>query len=54
MVGDSLGSDILAAQRAGVASCWFNPAGKICTLEKQPDYTICDLHEIKSILLGEE
>jgi len=54
MVGDSLGSDILGAQRAGVDACWFNPAGKECTLEKQPEYTIKDLAEIKRILTGEE
>jgi len=54
MVGDSLGSDILGAQRAGVDSCWYNPAAKPCTLEKEPDYTIKDLKEIKKILNGEE
>ncbi|MBQ3223200.1 MAG: YjjG family noncanonical pyrimidine nucleotidase [Clostridia bacterium] len=54
MVGDSLGSDILGAQRAGVDSCWYNPAAKPCTLEKEPDYTIKDLQEIKKILNGEE
>jgi len=54
MVGDSLGSDILGAQRAGVDSCWYNPAGKECSLEKQPEYIISDLNEIKSILLKEE
>ena len=54
MVGDSLGSDILGAQRAGVDSCWLNPAGKACTLETEPDYTIKDLIEVKEILLQEE
>lgn len=54
MVGDSLGSDILGAQRAGVDSCWLNPAGKACTLETEPDYTIKDLIEVKEILLKEE
>lgn len=54
MVGDSLGSDILGAQRAGVDSCWLNPAGKACTLETEPDYTINDLIEVKEILLQEE
>lgn len=54
MVGDSLGSDILGAQRAGVDACWYNPQGKKCTLEKQPEYSIENLLEIKKILTGEE
>lgn len=54
MVGDSLGSDILGAQRAGVDSCWLNPAGKACTLETEPDYTITNLIEVKEILLKEK
>ena len=28
MIGDSLSSDILGANRAGIDSCWFNPTGK--------------------------
>lgn len=54
MVGDSLGSDILGAQRAGVDACWYNPGGKKCTLERAPEYTVSDLMEIKEILLGDE
>lgn len=54
VVGDSLGSDILGAQRAGIDACWLNPAGKKCTLEKEPEYTVKDLGEIKTILNGEE
>ena len=50
MVGDSLSSDILGAQRAGVDACWFNPEGKPCTLERAPEYTIRSLMEIKDIL----
>ncbi len=52
MVGDSLSSDILGAQRAGVDACWLNPQGKECTLEKEPEYTICNLSEIRAILEG--
>lgn len=52
MVGDSLTSDILAAQRAGVDSCWLNPTGKPCTLAQEPDYTIANLSEVKQIIVG--
>lgn len=53
MVGDSLGSDILGAQRAGVDACWLNPQGKGCTLEREPKYTVKNLMEVCDILCGE-
>lgn len=53
MVGDSLASDILAAQRAGVAACWYNPVGRECTLEKKPEYNVQSLIQVKDILLEE-
>lgn len=54
MVGDSLGSDILGAQRAGVDACWYNPQGLPCTLESAPEYTITDLMQLTEIILKEE
>lgn len=50
MVGDSLSSDILGGQNAGIATCWVAPKEKVCTLEKQPDYRIESLSQLESLL----
>ncbi len=54
MVGDSLSSDILGAQRAGVDACWLNPEGKPCALERAPEYTVQTLMEVRDILLTDK
>lgn len=51
MVGDTLASDILGANRVGMASCWFNPEQKQNETEIKPTYeiqTILDLVRIAS------
>lgn len=50
MVGDSLTSDILGANNAGIKSCWYNPKGLKNDKSVQVDYEIKDLHEIYEIL----
>ena len=50
MVGDSLSSDILGGQNAGIPTCWVAPRDKICTLEKQPDYRIESITRLLQLL----
>ena len=50
MVGDSLSSDILGGQNAGIPTCWVAPKDKVCTLEKQPDYRIESITELETLL----
>lgn len=50
MVGDSLSSDVLAANRAGIAACWFNPQRKKPEGEAVPDFEIHNLAELYSII----
>ncbi|MDR0928846.1 MAG: YjjG family noncanonical pyrimidine nucleotidase [Oscillospiraceae bacterium] len=45
MLGDSLTSDIAAANAAGCDSCWFNPAGKANATPHTPTYEIKTLRE---------
>lgn len=53
MIGDSLNSDILGANRAGIDSCWFNPKGKACPEHIRPTYQAATLEECTRIALGE-
>ena len=50
IVGDSLSSDILGGQNAGIATCWVNPKGKACNLEKAPDHVIESISELEALL----
>lgn len=50
MVGDSLSSDILGGQNAGIPTCWVAPKEKVCTLEKQPTYRIESITQLESLL----
>ena len=50
IVGDSLTSDILGGQNAGIATCWVNPGHKECTLAKKPDYEIESLSQLEALL----
>jgi 2-haloacid dehalogenase len=49
-VGDSLTSDIRGANRAGVASCWYNPEGSAKTVDVCFTYEIRHLCELLKIL----
>lgn len=50
IVGDSLTSDIRGGNRAGIATCWYNPGFKASDVDEHIDYEIRNLWEIKDIL----
>lgn len=50
MVGDSLTSDILGGQQAGMATCWVNPQRKPGREDIRPDYEIQALHQLEALL----
>ena len=52
IVGDRLDADILGANRFGIESCWFNPAGAANESEAVPDYEVASLHAIVPALKG--
>lgn len=54
MVGDSLTSDVLGANQAGLASCWFNPRGEPNRFPFSPTYEIRSLAELPGIVAGSE
>ena len=50
IVGDSLTSDILGGNNAGIKTCWYNPKGVVNDTAAVVDYEIKDLHEIYEII----
>ena len=50
IVGDSLATDILGGNRAGIKTIWYNPKQLEVTGEAQPDVQIQDLLEIPSLV----
>ncbi len=50
VIGDTLGSDILGAQRAGIKSCWMNPNNEICPPDIKPNYEIKSLKDLYDII----
>ena len=52
MVGDSLTSDMLGANRAGVDACWYNPKNKPLAGDVHITYEIKELRELLPIALG--
>lgn len=52
IVGDSLTSDMLGGNNAGIACCWYNPEGTEKTGKVRIDYEIKNLWEIKEVLNG--
>ncbi len=51
IVGDSLGADIVGGNRAGIATCWFNPHHKQAPPDIKIDYTVDKLMDIVNIVL---
>ena len=51
IVGDSLTSDMLGGNRAGITCCWYNPKEKEKTENVSIAYEIKNLWEIKKILV---
>ena len=52
MVGDSLTSDILGGIRAGMKTCWINPAYEPPRADIRPDYEIESLSQLPALLAG--
>ncbi|WMC92732.1 HAD-IA family hydrolase [Kineothrix sp. MB12-C1] len=50
IVGDSLSSDMLGGNQAGITTCWYNPNGFKNNSDIKIDYEIRNLQEIKTIL----
>lgn len=50
IVGDSLTSDILGGIRAGMVTCWVNPAEKPPRADIQPDYEIRSICQLEALL----
>ena len=50
IVGDSLSSDMRGGNIAGIATCWYNPAGLKNLSDVKIDYEIRNLNEIWDIL----
>ncbi len=50
VIGDSLSSDILGGNNAGIDTCWYNPAGKSGDPDIQPTYEIGLLQELLTLL----
>lgn len=49
-VGDSYGTDILGAKKAGMQTCWFNPKNLLPQEDVEPDFEIHTLDEILGFL----
>ena len=52
IVGDSLTSDILGGQNAGIATCWVNPHHKERRADIRADYEIEALSQLEDLLEG--
>ena len=50
ILGDSLSSDIRGGKKAGIVTCWFNPAGRENSGIIIPDYVIGKLAEFPGLL----
>lgn len=50
MVGDTLGSDILGGNRAGVDTIWFNPKGLPGRADVVPTHTVSDFQELEALI----
>lgn len=50
IIGDSLSSDILGGNNAGIDTCWYNPAGLKNHYEARVDHEIRDLKELFRLL----
>ncbi|WP_432664496.1 YjjG family noncanonical pyrimidine nucleotidase [Wukongibacter baidiensis] len=50
IIGDSLTSDILGGNNAGIDTCWFNPDNEINSTNATVNFEIANLAELKNIL----
>lgn len=54
MVGDTLASDILGGNNAGIDTCWFNPSDQENTTAIRPTYEIHSMDKLIDIVTGEQ
>lgn len=52
IVGDSLSSDIMGGNQAGIDTVWYNPRGAALTGPARPTYTAKDFAAVEQIILG--
>lgn len=50
MIGDSLNSDILGGNRAGIKACWYNPKRKENNTLAKPDFEVSDYEELRNVI----
>lgn len=50
IIGDSLTSDILGGDLAGIRTCWYNPEKKKRNVDLRIDYEIADLHDVYEVI----
>ncbi|WP_328585406.1 HAD family hydrolase [Anaerococcus urinomassiliensis] len=50
LIGDSLTSDMLGSNNAGIRNIWYNPEGLANDLGIRIDYTIHQLNKVVDIL----
>ena len=50
LVGDSLTSDMMGGQNAGIDTCWYNPGGKPNSLGVPGTYEITRLEELPALV----
>ena len=53
VVGDSLSSDILGGNQAGIDTIWYNPQGKVPDGPARPTHIAFSLHDVEKIVCGE-
>ncbi len=51
IIGDSLSSDILGGNNAGIAACWYNPAHLPRSGSARPDYEVDSFQALAALLL---
>ncbi len=50
MVGDSLSSDMAGGYGYGIATCWYNPSGRVADTEFRIDHVVAGFDEIADIV----
>lgn len=50
MVGDNLSADIQGGANYGIATCWYNPHGRVAGPSVQPGHEIAALHELLGLI----
>ncbi len=52
MVGDNLPSDIKGGVDYGIATCWYNPQGRIRSEDIVPTHTVARLGDVVDVVVG--